>query len=301
MSLLMSLGRISRRFPPNRVSSRLGRIFTRLCVRPATNSIGEVKMQDGTRMILDARSRTESGAFWTGERDSGDIDFLKVCASFGTTGLDIGANVGLIAVPLARYLRDQGGGKIVAFEPVVANYERLKTIAELNGVTAYLFPHNVALGDVEGEIEMAHETLYGNVTGNAVQTNVLTDTTGYSLSMVRVVPLDSFAQEIGLEQVDFIKIDIEGAELLCLRGAQNLLQRCRPIIYGEFNSSSMPAFGHTFLDVAALIAPWDYKIFAFVGRLKLVEILEPQVGMGNAVLVPSEKSDELLRRIELAR
>lgn len=258
-------------------------------------------MQDQSRLLLDTRSRTEAEAFWTGEHDRDDIDFFKVCTSFGTTCFDVGANVGLITIPLARYLQANGGGRVIAFEPVTPNFNRLQEVVQLNQLQEIVSLHNVALGDEEGEIEMALETQHGAATGNAVMSKISNDLSGQTIYKSRITRLDDFVIEHGIDHVDFIKVDIEGAEVLFLRGGANFLTKCRPIIYGEFNSGMMPQFGHTFLDAVELIRPWDYRVFGFKDRLRPMEILEPKAGIGNVFLVPSEKADELLQRMTLAR
>jgi FkbM family methyltransferase len=265
------------------------------------SSIAEIQMQDGSQLLLDARSRTESAAFWNGEYDQDDIDFFKVCTSFGKVAFDVGANVGLITVPLARHLRDNGGGRVVAFEPVISNFNRLLDAIELNGLGGIVLPFDVALGDEEGEIEMALETQGGAQTGNAMMRRIADAPSRFSISTARITRLDTFVVEQGISHVDFIKVDIEGADLLFIKGGQAFLTKCRPIIYGEFNSGMMPKFGHTFLDLIDFIRPWRYRVFGFAGRLQPVEVLCPTVGIGNVFLVPEEKANELLHRVAIAR
>lgn len=305
MSLLSPLSRILRSFPPSRNKARLGRIVTKMLIHGRMNSVAEVRLLDGSRMLLDARSRTESGAFWNGEHDRDDIDFFKVCMTMGNAVFDVGANVGLIAIPLARFLRDNGGGTLMAFEPVKANFDRLVDAIHLNELDQIATAFDVALGDEEGEIEMALETRNkwqkGSLTGNAVIRKGMKEASQYSISRARIARLDAFARGNGIDRVDFIKVDIEGAELMFLRGGVDFLSRHRPIIYGEFNFPMMPQYNHTFLDVVDLIKPWRYRIFAFGGRLLPVEVLQPTIGIGNIFLVPEEKAVELLRRVEVAR
>jgi hypothetical protein len=64
-----------------------------------------------------------------------------------------------------------------------------------------------------------------------------------------------------------IKLDIEGSELVFLRGATNVITRCRPLILGEFNSAYMPRFGHTFLDVGQWYKPWTTRSSPSVPRV----------------------------------
>ncbi len=187
---------------------------------------------------------------------------------------------------------------------VKANFDRLVTTIRLNeytNITAF----NIALGDEDGEIEMAMETRDrwqgGAGTGNAGIRQGPEDASRFSFSKARIQRLDTFVRENNINNVDFIKVDIEGAELMFLRGGADFLCKCRPIIYGEFNYPAMLQFNHTILDVVDLVRPWNYKIFAFADRLLPVEVLQPKVGIGNVFLAPEEKTDKLLRLVEAAR
>lgn len=85
--------------------------------------------------------------------------------------------------------------------------------------------------------------------------------------------------------------------MLFLRGGARFLSQQRPIILGEFHSELTREFDCAFLDAADIIQPWDYKIFAFTGRLRLVEA-QTRVGLGDVALVPAEKAGKLLKRLE---
>lgn len=294
--MLAALSRFSHSLPSSRTKVRLGRVLSKLIA--GSNSIVEITMRDDIRMVLDARSRTEAEAIWNGEYDSDEIDFFKACLSPGDVFFDVGANVGLITVPIGRYLKESSG-RVISFEPVDANFKRLVQVIRLNDLVNVVTPFNLALGDEEGEIEMAMECAGGASTGNALRSNVPNDPAKHAVTKARITRLDGLATTQKIERVDFIKVDIEGAEVSFLRGAQELITRKRPYIYGEFNSAMMPAFGHSFMDVAEVIKPWNYRIFAFKSRLSLEEV-EPRVGLGNVVLVPAEKVEELTRRVMVA-
>ena len=101
--------------------------------RTGGSPILTVRISDGTHMVLDGRGRTEAEAVWSGSYDEHTLAVLKTCLEAGDNLLDVGANVGLIAVPMARHLQATGG-RVIAVEPVPANAERIKRSAALNGV-----------------------------------------------------------------------------------------------------------------------------------------------------------------------
>ena len=300
MSLLLQLSNLSRRLPVSRSKARIGRIFTRLLPSSLFPSVAPIAMDDGSVLLLDARSRTEAGAFWNGEYEPAEFRLCQICAAGADTVLDVGANVGLTAIPLARTLKPHGG-KLIALEPVPSNFNRLVQSIALNDLNGVVLPFPLALGDKEGEIEFARESKGNASTGNALPRDLVANPAGYAFSTAKITTLDAFALQNHLDSVDFVKVDIEGAEVGFLQGGEAFLQRCRPIIFGEFNSQLMPKYGHTFLDVAAILKPWKYKIFASADTLMPIEVTAPESGLGNILLVPEEKAAELLKRIAAAR
>ena len=63
---------------------------------------------------------------------------------------------------------------------------------------------------------------------------------------MRLARLDD---ELADARIDFIKMDVEGAELAALRGGRELLRRCRPVVLLECTAASAAAFGATPQDV----------------------------------------------------
>ena len=124
--------------------------------------------------------------------------------------IDIGSHVGLWAMQLVKLF-----DKVECFEP--------------NPEVARLWPWNVrtdnarlwpfALGKIHGKIALEYNP---KVSGNA-------HVTGIDENGIEMRPLDSFE----FEQVDFIKIDVEGYESLVLKGAEKTIRKNRPVMVLE--------------------------------------------------------------------
>ena len=65
--------------------------------------------------------------------------------------------------------------------------------------------------------------------------------TGHEAQPTQVVTLDDFCAERGIAQVDFIRMDIEGAELMALQGAAGILDRDRPHVLLEIHPQMLEA------------------------------------------------------------
>jgi FkbM family methyltransferase len=275
-----------------RTATRALRALSYLLVLCGCEPVARATLVDGSHLLLDARSRTESGALWTGVYDEGEIAFLRSCLEPDAVFVDIGANVGLVTVPIGRTIRHLGG-HVIAVEPVPVNAARLQGSLALNGLEEYVEVVPAALGASEGTIEIEKEGA-PDASGNA---RVVLDRASARMGQaVPVLTLDSVIEERHPSRVDVMKIDVEGFEVPVLMGAQGCIERFRPVVYGEFNNVLMPMRGYSFLDVWSLFEPRDYLCFAFAHGGRLTRIVSPEPDRGNVVLAPNERSDALLSK-----
>jgi FkbM family methyltransferase len=294
-----AFGNLARRLPRAKGKSRLSRYVSHVLLGDRQSRL-IVKMNDGFFLSLDPRSRTESGAFCDGVYDRDDLDFFKACLEPNgkSVVLDIGANIGLITVPLALFVGTMG--KVLSFEPVSANAAALRTNVELNSLSGRVQVIECALGVRESTLRIGREGDHGATTGNAYLDGSAGSHTALVWTTVPVRSLDHVCNELSIENITLIKMDVEGAEIDVLRGAKHTLQRYRPIIYGEFQLSLRPKSGQTFADVDAIFEGLNYKPFAFSDRLKLTPV-SYKPGVGNVVLCPGEKIEWLVERCRLRR
>lgn len=156
-----------------------------------------------------------------GDWAKAETDLFAGILGPGAVVLDVGANIGVHTVYFARAVGP--GGRVIASEPQRLVYQTLCGNLALNSLTN-VEAINVAVGAASGvltlpPLDYRSEHNFGGVRlGNQEG--------GEDVS---VVTLDS----LGLAAVFLIKIDVEGMELSVLRGAQTLLERCRPALYVE--------------------------------------------------------------------
>lgn len=274
---------LTRALPAFRGKGRLARaMHHRLAGTVAAAPMRDVIMRDGSRARWDLRDDAEALAYWLGAADDAVRGELLGRIPPDSTVLDVGANVGWWTVPLARSLPR---GRVIAFEPVPANRERLEWAVTANAVEARVQVVAVALGEAPGELGM---WLKSSQTGAGSGTAALVAGDGPAHLKVPVVTLDAWAAEHALARCDLIKLDIEGAELMMLRGAEDFIARHRPLIFGEFDDYWLTTFGVSFIDVAAWTGRVGYRILKWDSHsARFVDLPEVRKGVQDVLLVPA--------------
>lgn len=173
----------------------------------------------------------------------------------GDTVVDAGANFGWYATVCGRIVAP--GGRVYAFEPVSRNYRRLLVNIELNRLARIVVAVHAGLSDASG----ARTIHYPNDTEGAYA-SLTPASAGWKGETVRVVSLDEFLGSSEVRQVDVLKGDVEGAELLLLNGSASLLRDDKaPILILELNGEALQRFGNAKIDVWHLLRGAGYDRF----------------------------------------
>jgi len=176
-----------------------------------------------------------SNAIKRGEYEKQPLHILSQYLQPGMVGLDVGANVGLYSVFAAQKI---GNGIVYAFEPYPELYSILAKNAELY---KNIHPFNFGLWNKEKVFEWYGEKF-------------------------NVVVGDELLQDV--EKVDFIKIDVDGAEVGVLEGLQNLIKRSpKLLMICEFGVKYLIRFGFNGEDFFNLVEKLklDYGMIAAGG------------------------------------
>ena len=145
----------------------------------------------------------------------------------GMTVLDIGAQSGYFSLLFSRLVGV--GGKIVAFEPLPANFRMLEENIRLNGLTNVTARREAVAersGNMSFEFPRHEPTLIAGPVREGEDQDVFT---------VKGISLDDWFAADSCP-VHFIKMDVEGAELEVLRGASRMLASCHPDMLIELHN-----------------------------------------------------------------
>lgn len=157
--------------------------------------------------------------------------------SWGCVGCDVwdvGAHRGYTALLCAKHR----SGRIVAFEPDASNLECFRDNLKANpALSEQIEVLPVAVSETDGAISLespSDDKTQCQIVTQGVAPRARTFS-AVTVVTVPAVSLDSLLAE-GRKAPGLLKIDVEGAEYLVLRGAQRLLQQCHPLVVLEYHS-----------------------------------------------------------------
>ncbi|WP_095047613.1 FkbM family methyltransferase [Pseudomonas sp. Irchel s3h9] len=210
----------------------------------------------------------------------------------GDTVIDIGAHVGRHLRPLLDCIGQTG--RAIAFEPIPAIYKTLESKFTDCPVTL----NNMALSDYTGFSEFTYAEGSPEESGLVEREFNNPDSAKPSKINVKVDTLDNYTQS--LTSVSFIKIDIEGGEINCLRGAEVTISKFRPIIALEYGELTYKAYGNssdTLFEFAKAHCYTPYDLFLN----KVDDVISWRSCLNHVywdfILVPDEKISEFERRV----
>lgn len=167
------------------------------------------------------------------EKEGGfQLDRLRKAIEFVTDfslAIDGGAHVGSWSKTMLNWFN-----KVVAFEPAPDTFECLERNLWSENRLGKADLHNKALGDQHAHIVMDCDQRY-EVAGNTGARYVRKAEEGE----VEMVTIDS----LKLPSLGFLKLDVEGAEYLALKGAEETLRHCHPVVFIEVKKDFGERFG----------------------------------------------------------
>jgi FkbM family methyltransferase len=240
------------------------------------------------------------GAWWIGRGDNvaeplragtfetPEIAFVEGLLQPGMTVLDLGAHHGLYSLLASK--RVGSGGRVFAFEPSSREQRVLRLHLLLNR-RRNVVRQELALGETNAEADLYVVDRWAAGCNSLRPPNVPART---SLKRVRVVRLDDWLTEWKIHRVDFIKMDVEGAELGVLKGASCLLERRpRPIILTEVQDIRARPWGYEGKNILDYLSVRGYKWFQLSPNSPSDALRELDVSRqefdGNFIACPEER------------
>ncbi len=257
--------------------------------------IVSTKMWDGTSLKLDLGDSIVARVYYFHKYNTHLLSELLKYVKPRDIFIDIGANIGFYSIAIANHMREQNmDAKVLAYEPVEGNYLRLLENINANYFQEYISVFKTGLSDDDGDawISLRAGFRYGSKTGNAAIIYHSEQKQNFKCQQIRLRRLDDDIDVIEAlnRPIGVMKIDIEGHEDYCLRGARRLLETYRPVVLMEVNKYYYRDRGVDLEKAFCGLLPDGYQMY----RLECKEMVEIRSlkncdEIDDVFLIPREK------------
>jgi FkbM family methyltransferase len=255
----------------------------KLCKSLPENILADTK--DGRKFAVHLKTGMQTTVYFLGEYEKALTEIVKSLLREGDVCLDVGANFGWYSTLFHKYCG--ASGAVHAFEPMPPTFAELEQNYRLMGNPPNVFINNLGLGEKEDELTI--NLFEGLSTGHASMSSQGRDD---AISFkCKVVTLDSYLEEKAVGDVNFIKVDIEGAEMMFLKGAEKLFkQKVPPVWLMEMAFQQTKNFGYLPNDLIEFMrgkAVYDfYKVDEINNKLIKIEGFEANDIGANVICFP---------------
>jgi FkbM family methyltransferase len=284
----VSLGFRLKRFLARPASEKLAAITRRLFPPPQRF----IELPFGAKWLtIDSAI---DGQLVAGSFERAELMFVSRFLRAGMTVLDVGAHHGLYT--LLASMKVGAAGRVVAFEPSPREQKHLSGNVKLNRCkNVRIAP--VAVGSSRGRANLflveGDEDYCNSLRPPAVKARTVAVS-------VAVETLDDYLRGIGISRVDFIKLDVEGAELEALRGASKVLTtKPRPVVMCETAEIRTAPWGYSAREIVQNLESLEYDWFSIMPDGDLSRTAQDaNLQDTNLVAIPCERVKETISTLE---
>ena len=220
-----------------------------------------------------------------GEHYEPELAYLRRVLSRGSTFVDAGACYGIYTLAASTIVGGQG--RVIAFEPSTRAFLALQHNIALNGLTNVL-AYPAALTNKEGKAWLHQHP------------NVGCDSLGRDSSFtdgreeVATRRLDDVLPQLAVSRVDVMKLDVQGAEELLLRGALRTLRAHHPVVIFEIYPEGTIPLGLAPFGAWQLLEELDYQFFVVEDDEALTRVQSPTVNRNVVAVYRPSRTNGLM-------
>lgn len=202
---------------------------------------------------------------------------------------DVGANVGWYSL-IAKKLNPSV--KMYMFEPSPITYQRLVNNLKLNDLNCN-GAYNIGFYNSSGKLDF----YYDKTCSGASSLMDIQEKGSVEKISVEMMKMDDWAKDNHIDKVDFIKCDVEGAELFVYEGGIELIKKSKPIIFSEILRKWSAKFGYHPNDIIHLLSTIGYECFVIgeTGNLKKFGLVDEETIETNYFFLHSEKHVKIIQ------
>jgi len=193
--------------------------------------------------------------YFPGNYEAANFLFLKESLQPNAVVLDIGAHIGLFSIIAAKLTNITA--QVFAFEPAPTTQKVLKQTIAINRLQQNVIPVNAAMGKQPGSITFFVSDDEADNSNSLVSYKEDRKLHGIE---VKVDTIDHFVAAQNITQVNFIKIDVEGAEYDTLRGGIDVFKTLKPNFILAIHPEPIAKKGDKLQDIYDLLVQLNYRI-----------------------------------------
>jgi len=232
-----------------------------------------VRLQENLKVRIYPYDVIGKYIFVDGVFEPREWEFVAHFLGRGMTVFDLGANLGQYTLLAAKCVGPTG--IVHSFEPSSRMFGELLFNVELNSMSETCVLNNMAVSDRQGDARLSKYAPGGEVFGSLATQHRKSDDAITGYEQVETTTLDVYVHEKGISRVDFIKMDIEGAELLALQGAARLLSgRGAPAILVELADINAKGFAYRALDTWDFLVNLGYQMYSLGEEGRDLHVME---------------------------
>jgi FkbM family methyltransferase len=251
-----------------RIDMRVRLLLWRLKCWNTSDDLFLFKLKDDSHFYYPLRTEIGKGLFvkWF---ENQEIQVVENFLKKGDVFIDIGANGGFYTVIASKIVGESG--HVYAFEPGTKELNLLRQNISANSITNVTIIEK-AVSNKEGSSRFAISR------DGAMNSLLETDHPSQQVDEwqdVEVTTLDSAVQDLNIKKINFIKIDVEGAEKFVFEGGkESIFSDANPVILFESCDLTSPSFGYSTEDLLKQMLDSGMFVYYIGDKNKLIPILE---------------------------
>jgi FkbM family methyltransferase len=233
---------------------------------------------------VDLRDRIQR-QMWAGCYETHVTRRLAAALRPGDVFIDVGAHIGYHSATAAHFVGPSG--RVFSFEPNPRLFPKLEhNLASLPHASCF----QKAVWAESAHVSFCVSPGLSESGWSSLAT--VRQPEGWEQVTVETVTLDTWSDLAGLTAVRAIKIDAEGSELGILRGAGQMLQRFRPLLFMELNDPVLRQAGSSSQEVREVLTSLHYRVYPITEGRPALAAAEDS---GDFLCLPAEQADQTHR------
>lgn len=221
--------------------------------------------------------------------EKNDSDMIFKLVNDSNTVFDIGGNMGWYAIGLCKAKKNID---MHTFEPILSTYKTLVDNVKMNNVKVKV--NNFGLSNKKQDLSFYfHKEGSGNASAA-----IMNDDRDNIKVKCHVDTIDNYIKDNNVRKLDFIKCDVEGAELLTFKGGIETISEHKPIMFTEMLRKWSAKFNYHPNEIIDLLKRIGYSCYFVDGtRLKEITIITDETNETNFFFLHKEKHQNKLKKL----